>query len=205
MNVENASWTDATGNPVIAGTLVVFFRSCQKKNNFKSNKEGRPVFDEKIFITKLIPGDSTFNVDREMREQDKEDYPLQWARWKEKQENIIPGTPVEFWPGITQNQIAVMKALNISTIEQFANLPDSNSTKIMGFNDLRNQALRLSAVAKGELFIEKINAETDAKLLMQEAEIERLRVQIMELGEPKKRGRPKKEVAVAVPTEEIAT
>ena len=75
----------------------------------------------------------------------------------------------------------------------------------MGFNDLRNQALTLSAVAKGELFIEKINAETDAKLLRQEAEIDRLRAQIMELGEPKKRGRPKKEVAVAVPTEEIAT
>lgn len=188
MKNEVAGWTNDNFMEDNRGKMAVFFHAVQVRNNFKSDAEKRPIFEERIFIKKLVPGDSTLIVDRPMREQDMEDFPIEWARFEQKKEQKVAGTPIDAWSAVSETQKAEFKALNIFTIDQFANLPDVAGDKIMGFNDLRSKARTFIMAAQDSQMIDKIRAEMDKKLEAQEAELAELRAMIN-----KRAGRPKKE------------
>ena len=191
--MQDANWTNDSFMEDNRGKMAVFFHTVQVQNNFKTMTEKRPIFEEKIFLKKLVPGDSTLVVDRPMREQDVEDYPIEWARFEQKKEQRVSGTPIDVWSAISETQKAEFKALHIFTIDQFAQLADSVGNKIMGFNDLRDKAKAFIAAAKDSAVFDKIRAETDAKLAQQEAEMAQLRELVDQLT-AKKSGRPKKEL-----------
>jgi hypothetical protein len=188
MKNEVAGWTNDNFMEDNRGKMAVFFHAVQVRNNFKSDAEKRPIFEERIFIKKLVPGDSTLIVDRPMREQDMEDFPIEWARYEQKKEQKVAGTPIDAWSAVSETQKAEFKALNIFTIDQFANLPDVAGDKIMGFNDLRSKARTFIMAAQDSQMMDKLRAEMDKKLEAQEAELAELRAMIN-----KKAGRPKKE------------
>ena len=188
MKNEVAGWTNESFMEDNRGKMAVFFHAVQVRNNFKSDAEKRPIFEERIFIKKLVPGDSTLVVDRPMREQDMEDHPIEWARYEQKKEQKVAGTPIDAWMAISETQKAEFRSLNIFTIDQFANLPDVAGDKIMGFNDLRSKARAFIMAAQDSQMMDKIRAEMDKKLEAQEAELVELRAMIN-----KKAGRPKKE------------
>ena len=191
--MQDANWTNDSFMEDNRGKMAVFFHTVQVQNNFKTMTEKRPIFEEKIFLKKLVPGDSTLVVDRPMREQDVEDYPIEWARFEQKKEQRVSGTPIDVWSAISETQKAEFKALHIFTIDQFAQLADSVGNKIMGFNDLRDKARAFIAAAKDSAVFDKIRAETDAKLAQQEEEMAQLRELVNQLS-AKKSGRPKKEL-----------
>ena len=191
--MQDANWTNDSFMEDNRGKMAVFFHAVQVQNNFKTMTEKRPIFEEKIFLKKLVPGDSTLVVDRPMREQDVEDYPIEWARFEQKKEQRVSGTPIDVWTAISETQKAEFKALHIFTIDQFAQLADSVGNKIMGFNDLRDKARAFIAAAKDSAVFDKIRAETDAKLAQQEEEMAQLRELVNQLS-AKKSGRPKKEL-----------
>ena len=192
MKNETAGWTNESFMEDNRGKMAVFFHAVQVKNNFKTEMEKRPIFEERIFLKKLVPGDSTLVVDRPMREADMEDYPIEWARFEQKKEQKADGTPIDAWMAINDTQKAEFKALHIFTIDQFAKLPDSAGNKIMGFNDLRAKARAFIGAAQDSQMMDKIRAETDEKLKAQEVEMGELRAMIAELTS-KKAGRPRKE------------
>jgi hypothetical protein len=191
--MQDANWTNESFMEDNRGKMAVFFHTVQVQNNFKTMTEKRPIFEEKIFLKKLVPGDSTLVVDRPMREQDIEEYPIEWARFEQKKEQRVSGTPIDVWSAISETQKAEFKALHIFTIDQFAQLADSVGNKIMGFNDLRDKARAFIAAAKDSAVFDKIRAETDAKLAQQEEEMAQLRELVNQLS-AKKSGRPKKEL-----------
>lgn len=195
MRQKEAGWTDEVGMEN-GQKNQIFFRAVQVPSNHLTALEGRPIFIEKTYITKLVPGDTKVIIDRPMRPQDKEDFPVEWARWEQKKTNTIPGTPLDSWVAISDTQKAEFKALNIMTIDQFAQLPDSVGLKIMGFNDLREKARAVVMVSKDANIILRMREEIDAKIAAQESvhqiELEKLRNRIMELGEVRKPGRPRK-------------
>jgi hypothetical protein len=193
MKSEIAGWTNDSFMEDNRGKMAVFFHAVQVKNNFKSDVEKRPIFEEKIFIKKLVPGDSTLVIDRPVRDTDIEDFPVEWARFEQKNEQKVAGTPIEAWTIVSETQKAEFKAMHIYTIDQFANLPDNAGDKIMGFNDLRTKARAFIAAAQDAAMFDKIRAETDAKLAQQEEEMAQLRALVTELS-AKKAGRPKKEL-----------
>jgi hypothetical protein len=191
--MQDANWTNDSFMEDNRGKMAVFFHTVQVQNNFKTMTEKRPIFEEKVFLKKLVPGDSTLVVDRPMREQDVEEYPIEWARFEQKKEQRVSGTPIDVWSAISETQKAEFKALHIFTIDQFAQLADSVGNKIMGFNDLRDKARAFIAAAKDSAVFDKIRAETDAKLAQQEEEMAQLRELVNQLT-AKKSGRPKKEL-----------
>jgi len=193
MKNEVAGWTDESFMESNRGKMAVFFHAVQVQNNFLTAQEKRPIFQERIFLKKLVPGDNTLTIDRPMREQDIEDYPVEWARFEQKKEATVAGTPIEVWNAISETQKAEFKALNIFTIDQFAQLADIAGNKIMGFNDLREKARKFIAASQDSEIFDKIRAETDAKLQAQDVEMAELRAMIAELT-AKKSGRPKKEL-----------
>jgi hypothetical protein len=191
--MQDANWTNDSFMEDNRGKMAVFFHTVQVQNNFKTMTEKRPIFEEKIFLKKLVPGDSTLVVDRPMREEDIDAHPIEWARFEQKKEQKVSGTPIDVWTAISETQKAEFKALNIFTIDQFAQLADSVGNKIMGFNDLRDKARAFIAAAKDSAVFDKIRAETDAKLAQQEEEMAQLRELVNQLT-AKKSGRPKKEL-----------
>jgi len=191
--MQDANWTNDSFMEDNRGKMAVFFHAVQVQNNFKTMTEKRPIFEEKVFLKKLVPGDSTLVVDRPMREQDVEEYPIEWARFEQKKEQRVSGTPIDVWSVLSETQKAEFKALHIFTIDQFAQLADSVGNKIMGFNDLRDKARAFIAAAKDSAVFDKIRAETDAKLAQQEEEMAQLRELVNQLS-AKKSGRPKKEL-----------
>jgi hypothetical protein len=193
MKNEVAGWTDESFMESNRGKMAVFFHAVQVQNNFLTAQEKRPIFQERIFLKKLVPGDNTLTIDRPMREQDIEDYPVEWARFEQKKEAKVAGTPIDVWSAISETQKAEFKALNIFTIDQFAQLADIVGNKIMGFNDLREKARAFIAASQDSQMFDKIRAETDKKLQAQDVEMAELRAMIAELT-AKKSGRPKKEL-----------
>jgi hypothetical protein len=190
---NDANWTNESFMEDNRGKMAVFFHTVQRQNNFKTIAEKRPIFEEKIFLKKLVPGDSTLVVDRPMRETDIDEYPVEWARFQQKKEQRVAGTPIDAWAILSDTQKAEFKALHIYTIDQFAQLADSAGNKIMGFNDLRDKAKAFIAAAQDSQMFDKIRAETDAKLAQQEEEMAQLKALVNELS-AKKAGRPKKEM-----------
>jgi len=193
MKNETAGWTNESFMEDNRGKMAVFFHTVQIRNNYKSDLEKRPIFEERIYLKKLVPGDSTLVVDRPMRESDMEEFPIEWARFEQKKEQKSDGTPIEAWAAISDTQKAEFRALNIFTIDQFAKLPDSAGDKIMGFNELRGKAQAFIGAAQDSQLMDKIRAETDEKLKAQEVEMAALRAMIEELTS-KKAGRPRKEL-----------
>jgi hypothetical protein len=150
------------------------------KDNFRTAQEKRPIFREKVFITKLVPGDQFLRIDRPLRESDIEEFPVEYQRFLQKKEQTPEGTPIGAWDEISDTQKAEFLALNILTVDQFANLPDSVGNKIMGFNDLRQKAREFCTPAK----------ELMNRLAAQDAEMAALKAQVAELSQKRGPGRP---------------
>lgn len=184
INVGTAGWTDEAFNSS-ERHAAVFFHVVQVKNNHETTQQGRPIYMPKVFITKMPSGDPSLVIDRPMREMDKEEYPVPWARFEQKKSSQIAGTPLSAWPALNETQCAEFRAMNIFTVDQFSELPDSIGHKIMGFNQLR---------AKAKAFI---NAGQDSaladKLNHQDKEIAELRAQLAAMANaPKKAAKPTK-------------
>jgi hypothetical protein len=181
---ETAEWTTQTIEPDVApkagGSVVVFYPR-QIKNEFQSTEQNRPVFIEKIFCKIITGGENLMVWDQPVRPVDKQNYAAQWERWLKTKENRIAGTPIEMWHAIGDTQKAELKALNIFTIEQFANLPDALAGKIMGFYDLRKKAQVFLEAGKDAELMARIRAEADEKMKGQQAQIDMLMAKLTEM------------------------
>lgn len=182
MNNEEAKWDTVTPLPGMTldevqivpqnGRLVVLFHTVQRRNNFKSLKENREVWEERIHVTKIVPGDAGLVIDRPIRESDKQEYAQQWAHWQRTRENHMPGTHVEMWHAVNETQRAEFKAMKIYTVEQFASLPDSMAGKIMGFYELRRRAQTFIEAGKDAELVAKIKAESQEQIQALQAQLD---------------------------------
>lgn len=143
--------------------LYVNFYVRAVMNNFKSSEQGRPIFDEVDFIRIIIPGDKNNVVDTKVTEEHKMRFEKQFERFKKNQEQATTGTPLEVWPQMTVGQVAELKAINIHTVEQLAEVPDNLAQKIMGSHALRAKAKQFLESAAGEAANSKMAAELEKR------------------------------------------
>lgn len=181
MIVGEAGWKNEAFGDGTQGKSLILFYTRQIKHNFESARQKRPIFIDKVFIKKLIPGDNRLVIDRPMRESDMEEFPIEWARYEQKKANVVHGTPLEAWNIITDIQKAEFKALNIFTIDQFAKLPDSAGSNIMGFHDLREKAKAFLSASNDSALMDKLRAEADEKIAAQAKIIEQMQAQMATL------------------------
>lgn len=110
------------------------------KNEAQSTAQGRPVFDEYVFVSIIIPGDKHSKIDRKMKDEDKTRFPLAWRRFQEGLTETVTGTPLSEWPRVSVSQVAELNAMNITTVEQLGELSDIICQKMMGLDRLRLEA-----------------------------------------------------------------
>lgn len=136
--------------------LAVKFYKKAVKNNFKSRKEGKNVFDELEFISIRIPGDNTSVVHREVTEQDKKRFSVIWENYLKKEDDLQNGIPLEMLPSLSEAQIENLKSYRVYTIEQLAGLQESFMGKILGSRDMIKSAKKF---LEGDSYAERLEKE----------------------------------------------
>lgn len=163
--------------------LMVRFFMQPIKHEVKSQEEGRPIFIEIPYIEVITPG-SRDNLVTEATENYQNRFRRQWENFKLRQENPLEGTILSEVPWLTVSQVAELNALNIKTVEQLVNLPDSLAQKVMGSHQLRQRAQRFLDAAKGEATNTKLEAqlaERDATIASQGQMLKQLQAQMEQL------------------------
>lgn len=162
MNVSTspAVWSqnDAPGQPGQAQTRITFYDH-EVPNEFRSNAEGRPIFETKTYIRKTTPGDRLVIIERKASKEDFMRWPVEYKQYTSGNTMAIEGTPLEAWAQIARSQVMEFKALNIFTVEQFAVLPDAFGHNIMGFQGLRQKAQSFLMAAKGQSEFDNLQTE----------------------------------------------
>lgn len=150
--------------------MLVTFKLHAIKNNAKSEKEGRPIFDEKVFVEIIAPGNKNSVTFRESKDADRERFPAAWQRFERGQASVAHGMPLEQWPQLTVGDVASLKSMNVHTVEHLADLPDGVADQYMGFRTYRAKAIAYLKVAADGAHVSKMQSEIE-KLTAENAQL----------------------------------
>jgi hypothetical protein len=160
---------------------------------FKSEQEGRPVYEQRVFVRIMVPGDATSIIETPATPQHKEEYRRQYERFEKGMKDVVDGTPLSMWPVVNKSQVKECEFFEIRSVEQLAELSDSTCKRMgMGYMELRSKAKAWLLAAKDSALVTRQAAENDRL----QGEIEALKEQIAQMAQPK-RGRPAKETEEA--------
>jgi hypothetical protein len=175
------------------GSALRFYEEAEQ-NNAATERCGRPIFDQVLFVEVITPGSResapVFICERKYAEEVGisepqrtgyfERYRKQIDAYRSGTSNIdVTGTPLSAWPRMTVALVATAAAAGIFTIEGLAELPDANLTKFgPGARGLRDQAKAFVEAAAGNAPLEALAAE-NANL---REEVELLRKAVEALG-----------------------
>lgn len=163
------------------------FKTMAVKNDTKSKKAGRPIYDDVEMVEVRIAGDRHFNPRFPahafwQRDENGFDitYAMRWPeaykRFKENQSQTASGTPIEELPFLTQAKRSELRALSIYTAEALAALDGKNlKTLGIGGRELKDQATAYLAKASGSADVVRLAAQ-NADM---QAQIETLRQQLI--------------------------
>lgn len=127
--------------------LFVLFHYESVEIPFRSEAEGRPIFEDKAYVTIIFPGDNTRKTVRPVKTtsdantpSDPERWPKQWAAFQAQSEQPATGTPLTEWAAITKSQAMMLKALHIHSVDQLAVVPD-HAMNWMGAREMQQKAI----------------------------------------------------------------
>ena len=181
--------TIAQGDNTQGGVIAQFYLHPVYMRR-KSEEEGRPIYEDFVYIRKIIPGNDKEIVERKATEEDHREWPRQWTAFQESKEQPISGTPINQASFLTPSWVSTCKHLNIMTVEALANLPDPAINKLgMGGREIINHAQTYLKSAEGSArFLELENENKELK-----TQVEKLQETLQEIMEPvKKKTAPKK-------------
>lgn len=150
--------------------LHVRFYEKAIKNNFATEKEGRPIFDSIIFVEIHTPGNQLNIIDRPKFQQDEFRFPKQWQFYKNthSEDPAKQGTPLNQWPILDVAKAEMLKAMKFFTVEQIAFSSDDQINGIgmlAGMNPLafRDKAKAYLEVAHDSNAVSKAKDELKAR------------------------------------------
>lgn len=183
--------------------LLVKFYYHPLENKALSEREGRPIFEDRVYIDIRTPGERDA-IRRPASSADiarfQEHYDAFMRRTEQPEET---GTLLSEWPLITRSQVEELAFFNCKTVEHLANMADSAAQNFRGIQSLKQRAKHWLEETKGKEELEKEFTKREAA--MQETldeyreELKSLREELDSLKTPKvtkkatkKRGRPPK-------------
>ncbi len=175
MGITNMAMS-TSANPRYQGDefLLVKFFLHPRLNTTKSAELGRPIYEEQPYIQIMQPGNKDSIVQRPASEMDKNRFAEHWRKYQSRETNEgVTGTLLEEWPGVTRSQCEELKYLNIRTVEQLANISDSNAQNIMGISLLKQKAAKYLEASKDEATVNALNSAN--------AEIDMLKSQMQQI------------------------
>jgi len=168
MQTAEFNHDDFTNTAEADKSLMVRFFYKNVENKMESQAQGRPVFKEKTYIEIRVAGQRNVQACRPVTHADKRRFPRHFEAFEKRVEPPTEGMPLMEWPKITRSQAEELSFMNVKTVEQLANMKDSNLQQFMNGNKLRDQAIK---------WLETNSAETDNR------EKEELRATIAKMQE----------------------
>lgn len=163
---------ERVGHGADSNLFVQFFVKA-RKNNAKSETEGKPAFDNVEYVRILLPGDKNTEVIRPAHDGDRERFARQYAAFQAKRDQAMEGTPIEQWPVMDPATVEMCKEVKLFTVEQIAGLNDQQIQKLgMGFRELQKKAKAFLAFAKDTALPQKQAAEIE-RLAADNADLKR--------------------------------
>lgn len=152
-------------------------------NKYRTKQEGREIGEYKDYVMIISPGQTKSEVHRVATDEDKAEFPKEWALYSQGKEQMSSGTPIELLPGMDAGRAAGFKVLYINTIEQLAELSDAGlQTAGMGSHEWRKRAqdyLRTRNVVADELAAEKKRvADLEAKIAKMSEAMKRMEARL---------------------------
>lgn len=175
----------------------------------ESVKQGRPIYHDREFV-KIIPvGDTKTIVCRPVDKvgtqatpPDNIRWPRQYESFKNQQVQVMDGTPLEHWAPLTKSQVLMYKSANVHTVEQLANVSDTNLHNLgMGARDVREKAIAYLENAKDNSGISVLQKENEELKIQLQATQEQMKAVLERMAKFEKdddenaprRGRPPKQ------------
>jgi hypothetical protein len=140
---------------------------------------GRPIYKDVEYIEITIPGDRNNIPDRPVTDLDRRKFAEQYKAWKAGDEEQLVGTPLAKWPGITRSQVEELRYFHVRTVEQLADVSDSNAQSMGPILKLRQRARDFLEASKGTAPLEAVRAQLQAK----ESENDALKKQLDQVQE----------------------
>lgn len=110
-NPDDALWVQFAQRPV--------------QNNYRTQVEGRPIFEDQLWIEIRMPGGLNI-IERPAMEADKRRFLRAWQFYEQThgKDGAMVGTPLSQWPLLRPAQIEELRALRFYSVEQVANASD---------------------------------------------------------------------------------
>jgi len=153
------------GTGMFAGDekLHVRFFTIARIDVEKSTAEDRPIYRNVPYVEMMIPGDKNNIIVEPVWDQHKQRFPVKWEQFKRGEEQQVVGTPLKVAPFLTPSHVAELAHMNIVTVEQLADLPDT-ALGFMGAREFKEAAKRfLAKTGSNEALLARIQA-LEAKL-----------------------------------------
>lgn len=103
--------------------------------------DGTVTFRSVEMVDIITPGDPKSTPTHKVTERIKQMYPREYDAFRKGIEAVPQGWPIDMWTYLNEQQVNHLKALNILTVEQIAELADSNLHRIPMGRTLKNQAV----------------------------------------------------------------
>lgn len=120
--------------------LMIKFELFPHPNEARSLEAGHPVYDDREYITIIVPGDKNSIIHRPVWAQDKSRFSRQYAQFKQGLEQTVVGLPLKLWGGMTLGQAKEFEYFNVKTVEQLAEMADGLGGAVQGFQGLKQRA-----------------------------------------------------------------
>ena len=140
-------------------TLAVRFYMMPLHNEVKSIDEGRPIFDDTVFVEIRVRGDRNNIIQRPAREEDKKRFRDAFVAFKDHVKEAESGTPLAQWPIMSMSMVEELKYFGFTTVEHVAQADDSACSRMNGLTTLRQKARIFMEHAKGGAPVEKLADE----------------------------------------------
>ncbi len=158
--------------------MIARFYKRAVQNNFETNKQGRPIFEDRIYCEYYPAGSTLLKMDIPVREEHKQRFSKQWAYFQSTQggDSREVGTPLTQWPILSPADVENLRGLKFNTVENIAAASDIMLQALgMGIGGMAPYVLR----ARAQAYLASAN---DTALPQKQAEdIEALKKQIADL------------------------
>jgi hypothetical protein len=132
-----------------------------------SARENRPIFKDVPFVEIMIPGDKNNIVTAEVWQQHITRFPQHWDQFQAGIKDQVVGTPLKLAPFLTESHVEELAYFKIRTIEQLADLSDTNMT-FMGAREMQQAAKKyLLKVSGNDALMARIQALEDQNRILQ--------------------------------------
>lgn len=166
MSLSEASYSDtqrAMEGRSADDRLMIKFEMFPHPNEIKSLEAGHPVYDDREYITIIVPGDKNSIVHRPVWAQDRTRFARQYAAFKNGLSQEVTGLPLTMWGGMKLSQAKEFEYFNVKTVEQLAGMSDGNGIAIHGFQELKQRAKDYLAFTKEQQPMLQMRAEIESR------------------------------------------